>query len=177
AFGFYLAAWTPTLLYLLYLDRVGAGLDPGPIAAGYLGTVLLGAAALAVGLLASSLTRNQLVAATLSFVAFLAALLAGARAGHRGGAPPLQPVPGDGGLRPRDRRHAAGDLAPHGGRAGARRRDGADRRAARSCARGRAAGEPLVGAGRGCAGGGHRVAGQPDRRPPLRPRRLDAGVA
>ena len=78
AFGFYLAAWTPTLLYLLYLDRVGAGLDPGPIAAGYLGTVLLGAAALAVGLLASSLTRNQLVAATLSFVAFLAALLAGA---------------------------------------------------------------------------------------------------
>jgi len=78
ALGFYLAAWTPTLLYLLYLHWVGAGLDPGPIAAGYLGTILLGAAALAVGLLASSLTHNQLVAATLSFVAFLAALLAGA---------------------------------------------------------------------------------------------------
>ncbi len=78
AFGFYLAAWAPTLLYLLYLRAVGAALDPGPVAAGYLGTVLLGAAALAVGLLASSLTRNQLVAATLSFVGFLAALLAGA---------------------------------------------------------------------------------------------------
>ncbi|HEX3903100.1 MAG TPA: Gldg family protein [Polyangia bacterium] len=78
AFGFYLAAWAPTVLYLFYLRRVGATLDPGPIAAGYLGTLLLGAAALAVGLLASSLTRNQLVAATLSFVAFLAALLTGA---------------------------------------------------------------------------------------------------
>ena len=78
ALGFYLAAWAPTLLYLAYLRHVGALLDPGPILAGYLGTILLGAAALAVGLLASSLTRNQLVAATLSFVAFLAALLAGA---------------------------------------------------------------------------------------------------
>jgi ABC-2 type transport system permease protein len=78
ALGFYLAAWAPTLLYLAYLRRMGAVLDPGPIAAGYLGTVLLGGAALAVGLLASALTRNQLVAATLSFVAFLTALLAGA---------------------------------------------------------------------------------------------------
>ena len=78
ALGFYLAAWAPTLLYLLYLRRVGASLDAGPIVAGYLGTVLLGAAALAVGLLASALTRNQLVAATLSFVGFLAALLVGA---------------------------------------------------------------------------------------------------
>ncbi|HSY40706.1 MAG TPA: Gldg family protein [Polyangia bacterium] len=78
ALGFYLAAWAPTLLYLLYLSRVGAVLEPGPIVAGYLGTVLIGAAALAIGLLASALTRNQLVAATLSFVGFLAALLAGA---------------------------------------------------------------------------------------------------
>ncbi len=78
ALGFYLAAWAPTLLYLLYLGRVGAALEPGPIVAGYLGTVLVGAAALAIGLLASALTRNQLVAATLSFVGFLAALLAGA---------------------------------------------------------------------------------------------------
>ena len=78
ALGFYLAAWAPTLLYLLYLRRVGAALEPGPILAGYLGTVLIGAAALAIGLLASALTRNQLVAATLSFVGFLAALLVGA---------------------------------------------------------------------------------------------------
>jgi ABC-2 type transport system permease protein len=77
ALAFYLAAWAPTLLYLAYLRAVGAHLDPGPIAAGYLGTALLGAAAMAVGLLASALTRSQLVAATASFVAFFVALLAG----------------------------------------------------------------------------------------------------
>jgi ABC-2 type transport system permease protein len=75
AFAFYLAAWAPTLLYLAYLRAVGAHLDPGPIAAGLLGTALLGAAAMAVGLLASALTRNQILAATASFVAFFVALL------------------------------------------------------------------------------------------------------
>jgi ABC-2 type transport system permease protein len=78
ALAFTLAAWAPTLLYLGYLRAVGAALDPGPIAAGYLGTVLLGAAALAVGLLASALTRNQLVAGALTFVMFFATLLASA---------------------------------------------------------------------------------------------------
>lgn len=77
ALVYFLALWTPTLLYLVYLRAIGAALDPGPIAAGYLGTVLLGAAALALGLLASSLTRNQLVAATLSFVGFFLVLLLG----------------------------------------------------------------------------------------------------
>ncbi len=78
AVGFYLVAWAPTLLMVADLRAIGGRLDPGPIAAGYLGTLLLGLAALAVGLLASALTRNQLVAATLSFVLFVAALLAGA---------------------------------------------------------------------------------------------------
>lgn len=77
AFGFYATAWAPTLLYLAYLRAVGAHLDPGPIAAGYLGTALLGAAAMAVGLLASALTRNQIVAATASFVALFLGLLVG----------------------------------------------------------------------------------------------------
>ncbi len=78
AVGFYAASWAPTALTIVYLRGIGGALDPGPILAGYLGTMLLGMAALAVGLLASALTRNQLVAATLSFVLFLAALLAGA---------------------------------------------------------------------------------------------------
>jgi ABC-type uncharacterized transport system/ABC-2 family transporter protein len=78
AVGFYASAWAPTALMIADLRVMGAALDPGPILAGYLGTLLLGMAALAVGLLASALTRNQLVAATLSFVLFLAALLAGA---------------------------------------------------------------------------------------------------
>jgi ABC-2 type transport system permease protein len=78
AVGFYAAAWAPTALTIVYLRAIGGALDPGPILAGYVGTMLLGMAALAIGVLASSLTRNQLVAATLSFVLFLAALLAGA---------------------------------------------------------------------------------------------------
>jgi ABC-2 type transport system permease protein len=77
AVGFYLCAWAPTLLYLVYLRVVGGHVDAGPVAAGYLGTALLGGAAMAGGLLASSLTRNQLVAATLSFVAVFVTLLLG----------------------------------------------------------------------------------------------------
>jgi len=82
ALGFFAAAWAATLLYVVYLRAVGASLDPGPIAAGYLGTLLIGGAALAVGLCASAVTRNQLVAATLSFVALFAALLVGALEGQ-----------------------------------------------------------------------------------------------
>lgn len=82
ALGFFAASWAPTLLYVFYLRAVGATLDPGAIAAGYLGTLLIGAATLAVGLLASAITRSQLVAATLSFVAFFVALLVGALEGQ-----------------------------------------------------------------------------------------------
>jgi len=82
AFGFFAVSWAPTMLYVVYLRAVGASLDPGPIVAGYLGTLLIGGAALAVGLLASAVTRNQLVAATLSFVAFFGALLVGALEGQ-----------------------------------------------------------------------------------------------
>jgi len=82
AMAFFTVSWAPTLLFVVYLRAVGASLDPGPIAAGYLGTFLIGGAALAVGLLASTVTRNQLVAATLSFVAFFVALLLGAVEGQ-----------------------------------------------------------------------------------------------
>src|SRR5262249_45687194 len=75
--GFYLLAWGPTPLYLPCLPAVGAPLDGGAVAAGYLGTLLLGGAVMAVGLLASSLTRHQLLAAAASFVVFFLALLAG----------------------------------------------------------------------------------------------------
>src|SRR5450755_1401154 len=36
ALAFTLAAWAPTLLYLGYLHALGAPVDPGPLAAGYL---------------------------------------------------------------------------------------------------------------------------------------------
>jgi ABC-2 type transport system permease protein len=41
--------------------------DVGPVFSGYLGLFLLGASSLAIGLLASSLTENQIVAAVVSF--------------------------------------------------------------------------------------------------------------
>jgi ABC-2 type transport system permease protein len=78
ALVFFAAAWAPTLLYPVYLRAVGADLDPGAIASGYLGTALVGAASLAVGLAASAVTRHQLLAAALSFVAFVGAILLGA---------------------------------------------------------------------------------------------------
>ncbi len=55
--------------------------DMGPIATGYLGLFLLGSVSLAVGLLASSLTSNQLVAAVVAggilFALWFLGLLAG----------------------------------------------------------------------------------------------------
>jgi ABC-2 type transport system permease protein len=45
--------------------------DPAPIVCGYLGVFLYGAAFISLGLMLSSLTENQIVAAALSFVLFL----------------------------------------------------------------------------------------------------------
>ncbi|OQY03795.1 MAG: ABC transporter [Desulfobacteraceae bacterium 4572_123] len=55
------AMLVPTLAYPVTLSLLGA-LDWGPVAGGYMGALLLGGAFCAVGLLASSLTRNQIVA-------------------------------------------------------------------------------------------------------------------
>lgn len=81
AVAFYAALWVPTLLYVLILRGyapAGAAPDPGPIAAGYLGTLLVGASAIAIGLAASSVTSNQILAAFLSFVVLSMLLLVGA---------------------------------------------------------------------------------------------------
>ena len=51
----------PTLSYAFPVARLG-DLDWGPVLGGYVGTVLLGSTVTAVGLLASSLTRNQIIA-------------------------------------------------------------------------------------------------------------------
>ncbi|HON37324.1 MAG: ABC transporter permease subunit [Desulfomonilia bacterium] len=52
---------TPTLAYAVSISFIG-DLDWGPVAGGYIGAVLLGAAYSAVGVFASSLTKNQIVA-------------------------------------------------------------------------------------------------------------------
>jgi len=67
---FYLFLWLPTLVYVLILATYGE-VDPGPVAAGYLGVALLGFLFLAVGVLMSTLSKNQLVAAILAFAALL----------------------------------------------------------------------------------------------------------
>ncbi len=59
-----------TLLYPLFLFVFGNP-DRGPIIAGYVGVLLQAAAFLAVGLWASSLTENQIVAAVLAFIFLL----------------------------------------------------------------------------------------------------------
>jgi ABC-2 type transport system permease protein len=51
----------PTLVYAFSVGFLG-DLDWGPVAGGYLGAVLLGAAFNAVGLFASALTKNQIIA-------------------------------------------------------------------------------------------------------------------
>jgi ABC-2 type transport system permease protein len=81
ALGFYAALWLPTLLFIVVLRAYspeGAAPDVGPIASGYLGTLLVGASALAIGLFFSTLTRNQILAAVLSFVTLAMLLLVGA---------------------------------------------------------------------------------------------------
>ncbi len=59
-----------TLVYVVFLFAWGNP-DRGPILTGYLGVVLQGAAFLALGLWASSLTQNQIVAALLTFALLL----------------------------------------------------------------------------------------------------------
>jgi ABC-2 type transport system permease protein len=59
--AFVAAMLLPTLSYPLFIAFVG-NLDWGTVIGGYLGALFLGSAYTAVGLFASSLTRNQIVA-------------------------------------------------------------------------------------------------------------------
>ena len=58
---FIAACLIPTLAYPIFITFMGQ-LDWGPVIAGYAGAILLGGAFAAVGLFASSLTRNQIIA-------------------------------------------------------------------------------------------------------------------
>ena len=66
----YIVLWGSTIVFFLFLARL-AHFDWGPVFTGYLGTWLLGGVLIAVGVLASSLTRNQVIAAFLCFVVVL----------------------------------------------------------------------------------------------------------
>lgn len=60
----------PTLWYVLILQLFGPP-DYGPIATAYLGFILIGAACLAIGVFASSLTQSQVIAFIVGFVILL----------------------------------------------------------------------------------------------------------
>ena len=80
ALVFYAALWLPTgSFYLLLRGAAGPGMAPdvGPILSGYLGTFLVGASFLAVGLVFSAFSRSQLAAAIGTFVTCTIVLLAG----------------------------------------------------------------------------------------------------
>ncbi len=66
-FALYLALIALTLQYPLVLSAYSTEFDMGPVYSGYIGLVLLGAAYISLGLFASTLTENQIVAAMLSF--------------------------------------------------------------------------------------------------------------
>ena len=72
--GKFLAAWVllmatllPTLLYVVTLMTLGK-MDFGPVVTGYIGLLLVGGVYVSVGLLASSLTDNQIVAFIMGFL-------------------------------------------------------------------------------------------------------------
>ena len=81
---FLLATLSLTLYYAILLV-VFASPDPGPIYSGYLGLVLLAAAALSVGMLTSTLTSNQIVAAVVAMGILLALYFLDAASGVAGG--------------------------------------------------------------------------------------------
>jgi len=70
AFIFYAVLWLPTVIYVIILKQHSA-IDLGPVAAGYLGVLLIGFLFLGVGTFTSTLTNNQLVAAIMAFAAMI----------------------------------------------------------------------------------------------------------
>ena len=74
AFTFYVFLWLPTLAYVFIIDRFAGGripLDMGAVAGAYLGTLLIGAAYIAIGVFFSSFAENQIVAAIATYAVLL----------------------------------------------------------------------------------------------------------
>ena len=76
ALGFFLVIWIPSLVFVLYLGSRTA-IDYGSVASGYLGIALIGAYFIAIGVFASTLTKNQIVAAILTFAMLIPLFSAG----------------------------------------------------------------------------------------------------
>ena len=80
ALGFYAFMWLPTAVYIFILQYFSADMappDPGPLAGGYLGALLIGMFYIAIGVCCSALTSNQIVSAIITFAVMLVLFLAG----------------------------------------------------------------------------------------------------
>ena len=90
-FGKFLSAWAlynimiaPTAFYIIFLAWVGSP-DYGAIIASYIGLILMGGLFVAIGILVSAITKNQIVAAVIGIVALLILLVIGlASSGNEG---------------------------------------------------------------------------------------------
>ena len=76
AWLFYVLLWVPTLLYILILRRF-TEVDLGPVFSGYIGELLIGGLFISIGLLTSSLSKNQIVAYITALVASVTIFLLG----------------------------------------------------------------------------------------------------
>lgn len=61
ATSFTVSMLVPTLSYPIFISFIGE-VDPGPVIGGYIGAIFLAGAYCAIGLFASALTRNQIIA-------------------------------------------------------------------------------------------------------------------
>ncbi|MCA9609463.1 MAG: ABC transporter permease subunit [Myxococcales bacterium] len=76
AIVFWLAMWVPTLLYVWLTSRYG-DVDMGAIGTSYLGVFGIGVYYLAIGVLMSAISPNQLVSAILTFLALAGLFVVG----------------------------------------------------------------------------------------------------
>ena len=66
ALTFYMFLWLPTLIYVAVVQHYSS-VDWGPVGASFLGILGIGAVFVSAGVFASSVSRNQVVAASLAF--------------------------------------------------------------------------------------------------------------
>jgi len=83
SFILFLLMIAATLVYVFILFKYGNP-DIGPIISTYLGLILIGAAFLSLGIFASTLTENQIVAAVISFALILVLWILNWISGHLG---------------------------------------------------------------------------------------------
>jgi gliding motility-associated transport system permease protein len=77
-YAFYLLLWAPTVVYFILVGMFAATpLDHAPVYGGFIGLILIGLLAIAMGCFGSCMTSNQIVAAVITFALFGGLLLIG----------------------------------------------------------------------------------------------------